>query len=505
MAKIVLDTVVGGYDLSIINSNFDKIESDLNGKVLYRDNPIGEANQLETDVDANHKRIYNLPTPILNSEATTKGYVDALAFGGGGGESGGTLHASAIEVTPVGDVSAIDVQSAIEELDLEKASISYVQSLVFPTSVWAADGFGNVYRDTGKVYIDTDTDLDYKVFGVTPATATLGLQAAKGGFFRKMPETATDAADTALAVYRQADFAGGTPGFVNSAAYINTVTGAANTSFEWNLLTRLDNFSAAGDNVSHYMLAWKNADGPTFGAVIDAREANAPSGGGLIGLELDLYTVGVKNNAVGIDVYHRHSTGGGGATEAGFGIRVQGGATNKWQTGFYLSHAKNIGIHVDGVSTSVGISITGTNAVGIDVSGSTLTDAALRLASSQFIAFEGTSQRRMSYKFFNATMGNSLSYAIGPNAGDLRWGVNDSGTVEQLGVLRIAGNQVLGARRSWSGAWTNTDNTWRTSAFNLATVTDAFINSNTVATSVRPLWNILGCLIEDLKAHGVIG
>lgn len=60
MTKLVLDSVAGGYDLSKINSNFQAIQDELQNKVLYRDNPDGEANTLESDIDANGKTIYNL-------------------------------------------------------------------------------------------------------------------------------------------------------------------------------------------------------------------------------------------------------------------------------------------------------------------------------------------------------------------------------------------------------------------------------------------------------------
>lgn len=60
MAKITLDNINGGYDLSLINNNFDKIETELNEKVLYRNPPVNENNSLEVNLDANQKTIYNL-------------------------------------------------------------------------------------------------------------------------------------------------------------------------------------------------------------------------------------------------------------------------------------------------------------------------------------------------------------------------------------------------------------------------------------------------------------
>lgn len=60
MSKIVLDSVVSGYDLSKINANFQKIQTELNDKVLYRNAPTGEPNALEKDIDANGFSILNL-------------------------------------------------------------------------------------------------------------------------------------------------------------------------------------------------------------------------------------------------------------------------------------------------------------------------------------------------------------------------------------------------------------------------------------------------------------
>lgn len=81
MAKIELDTNVTNPNNALLpyNENFRKIEEALQDRVLYRDNPEGEPNQLETGIDANENRIYNLPLPIGQSEAATKGYVDQYA------------------------------------------------------------------------------------------------------------------------------------------------------------------------------------------------------------------------------------------------------------------------------------------------------------------------------------------------------------------------------------------------------------------------------------------
>lgn len=73
--KVVLDPINSGYDLSKVNANFQKIEDELNNKVLYRDNPEGGENSLQVDIDANGKRVFNLPDPISSGEPVTLGYV----------------------------------------------------------------------------------------------------------------------------------------------------------------------------------------------------------------------------------------------------------------------------------------------------------------------------------------------------------------------------------------------------------------------------------------------
>lgn len=78
--KITLADTKSGYNRSTINNNFQKIQEELNNKVLYRDNPAGEPNQLENDLDANSNRITNLPSPVSDHEPATKAYVDRDFF-----------------------------------------------------------------------------------------------------------------------------------------------------------------------------------------------------------------------------------------------------------------------------------------------------------------------------------------------------------------------------------------------------------------------------------------
>lgn len=69
MAKINVVPITGAQNLSAINNNFDKIATALNDGALWRDNPVGQPNQMENDLDMNGQRVYNLPKPVLEHEA----------------------------------------------------------------------------------------------------------------------------------------------------------------------------------------------------------------------------------------------------------------------------------------------------------------------------------------------------------------------------------------------------------------------------------------------------
>ena len=59
MSKIDLDTITSGYNLSKINANFQRVEDELNNRVLYRDSPVGEPNSMSSNLDMNRRSILN--------------------------------------------------------------------------------------------------------------------------------------------------------------------------------------------------------------------------------------------------------------------------------------------------------------------------------------------------------------------------------------------------------------------------------------------------------------
>lgn len=78
MAKVTLDGIVSGFkSVAKLISNFDSIESELNDKVLYRDNPSGEPNQMVSELDMNGQPINNLPTATNATQPVTLAQLQA--------------------------------------------------------------------------------------------------------------------------------------------------------------------------------------------------------------------------------------------------------------------------------------------------------------------------------------------------------------------------------------------------------------------------------------------
>lgn len=77
MAKLPLSPILSGYSLDLINTNFVDVADEFQNKVLYRDNPIGEPNSMENDIDMNSNNILN--AGVVNATSFTAGGVDPIA------------------------------------------------------------------------------------------------------------------------------------------------------------------------------------------------------------------------------------------------------------------------------------------------------------------------------------------------------------------------------------------------------------------------------------------
>ena len=68
MSGINLNDVTSGYNLVKINNNFQEIERVINEELLHRVNADSIPNNLQTDIDANSRHIYNLGKPTTGGE-----------------------------------------------------------------------------------------------------------------------------------------------------------------------------------------------------------------------------------------------------------------------------------------------------------------------------------------------------------------------------------------------------------------------------------------------------
>jgi hypothetical protein len=78
VAKIDLPTISSGYaSNTTFNTTFTTIENEFQQKVLYRDNPTGEPNSMQNDLDMNSNDINNVKNLSMIGDFTVDG-VDYL-------------------------------------------------------------------------------------------------------------------------------------------------------------------------------------------------------------------------------------------------------------------------------------------------------------------------------------------------------------------------------------------------------------------------------------------
>ena len=133
MAKITLSNVASGYNRQSINTNFEEIETALEDKVLYRDNPTGEPNQMEQDIDMNGNSLLNYGTNLTNtSSLISVGDADTRYVNSDGDSMSGNLDMGSNKLTdlPAGSESgdSVNYQQLAAEQNAREAADTSEQS-----------------------------------------------------------------------------------------------------------------------------------------------------------------------------------------------------------------------------------------------------------------------------------------------------------------------------------------------------------------------------------------
>lgn len=148
MAKITLPNITAGYSSATsINNAFAQLEAELQGKVLYRDNPVGEPNTLETELDLNNNAISNVSA--LDTDTITVAGVDLTTKVGEAATSAANAATSETNAA----------SSAAAALASELAAAGYLDNfddkyLGAKSSAPTLDNDGNALTD-GALYFDT--------------------------------------------------------------------------------------------------------------------------------------------------------------------------------------------------------------------------------------------------------------------------------------------------------------------------------------------------------------
>ena len=174
--------------------------------------------------------------------------------------------------------------------------------------------------------------------------------------------TATDAGD--FKCYRDANYSGGTFGFVNPCLYSYTISRAGTKSFEWSFLARNDNYGAASDaaqDVAAYFQGRKYGTGSTWADTVELIDYGANPTAGSVTDEHDLQATGGDNNLSRVIQDDFCESQDGNAAVCGYGMRINADTHAEILQGIYYNGSFNNGINLANASFASGAIVLGDN------------------------------------------------------------------------------------------------------------------------------------------------
>lgn len=286
-----------------------------------------------------------------------------------------------------------------------------------------------------------------------------------------------------IALNRNANYTGGTVGYVNSLIYLVDNAQAGITSNEWTLTSVMNNSCTnlnTAQNVAGYFQGNKLSTGPTWAAVCEAIEKVATNNpvAGLIGIEVDVRSNGTDSsgNRVGIDVVATRYNTAGAITTTSFGVRV--------------------GNNNDGANSLIGNAFSAYNcnvAVAFDCANATVSSGSLRMPSGAPILFDAVGVNQLYYD------GTALRYdTLVSSIRTQIWKVTPGTRAEFSNVVQSASTvaPVAGGSVTCGVSFSSTTNLGLYTGTGAPTITAAqgslYVNTTAASTTTRLYINTTG-------------
>ena len=156
MAKITLAPITSVYQSTVqVNANNDAIEEEINSNILYRDNPVGEANQMENLLDMNSNAIINLPNGICSGEPiTVDQFINGIANASEGLGTISPASGALILDSCLGNVSVWHIVLGGDVTDISVINLPTGPVALGITLIFESDGSSSVVYGSQFNFID---------------------------------------------------------------------------------------------------------------------------------------------------------------------------------------------------------------------------------------------------------------------------------------------------------------------------------------------------------------